>query len=171
VISSGPREIGDGTVRLREVTAADSEDLYRWRMDDASRPMFRSPGKVSTEEHRAFLSRYFEPGNTDRWFVIVAESEPVGAIALYGLSDDGNEAEWGRLVVAPERRGRGYGRRALELLIEHARRMGIRRLRCEVLEGNAAAESIYRDAGFVETGRSAIGDRIFRSLSRRLDPV
>jgi RimJ/RimL family protein N-acetyltransferase len=168
VISSGPREIGGADFRLREVTPADSQNLYRWRMDPSSRPMFRSTGKVPFEAHTALLARYFSPDNGDRWFVIEADGAPVGTITVHVPPSGGTEAEWGRLVVAPEARGRGYGKRALMLVIEYARRIGLSRLRCEVLAGNAAAESIYRELGFRETGRDETEGRIFRHLAVEL---
>lgn len=168
MISSGPREAGDSAFRLREVVPADSGNLYRWRMDPESRPMFRSAESVPFEAHEAFLARYFRPENRDRWFVIEADGEVVGAVALYAFSPDGSRAEWGRLVVAKPARGRGYGRRALELLIEHARKLGVRRLGCEVVAGNGAAEAIYEACGFVETGREEAEGRLFRYLAREL---
>ncbi len=168
MISAGPREAGDASFRLREVRPADSGDLYLWRMDPESRLMFRSVEEVSRETHARFLARYFRPLNRDQWFVIEADGHAVGAIALYGLSSDGSEAEWGRLVVAPGSRGNGYGKRALALLVEHAREIGVRSLRCEVVAGNGAAEAIYDALGFRETGREEIEDRTFRYLVREL---
>jgi len=159
---------GAASVRLRDVTAADSEALYRWRMDPASRPTFRSTDPVSLPTHEAFLARHLVGTSGDRWFVVEALGEPVGAIALYGFSADRSEAEWGRLVIDPAKRGRGYGRRALELLVERARELGVRRLRCEVVAGNAPAERIYEALGFVETGREDVGGRLFRYLEREL---
>lgn len=166
MIRSGPREIGTPGLRLREVTLADSENLYRWRMDPSSRPMFRSTEIVPFEAHEKLMARYFLPENGDHWFVIEAEGRPVGAICLFAPSPDGSEAEWGRLVVAPHERGNGYARRALELLIEHARRCGLRRLRCEVVAGNAPAEAIYSELGFAEVARDEVDGRVFRYLSR-----
>jgi ribosomal-protein-alanine N-acetyltransferase len=168
VISSGPREIGDARFRLREVTPADSQDLYRWRMDAASRPMFRSTDLVPFEAHGSLMASYFMPENRDRWFVIEAGGVSVGAITLHAPSSDGREAEWGRLVVAPEARGRGYGKKALALLIEHARQLELARLRCEVVAGNAAAEAIYTALGFRETGRDETAGRLFRYLALEL---
>jgi len=168
VISSGPREIGEADFRLREITPADSQNLYRWRMDPSSRPMFRSTEKVPFEAHATLLARYFSPDNGDRWFVIEANGTPVGAITLHEPSAGGTEAEWGRLVVAPEARGRGYGKRALTLVIEYARRIGLSRLSCEVLAGNAAAEAIYSELGFRETGHDETEERVFRHLAKEL---
>jgi RimJ/RimL family protein N-acetyltransferase len=151
-------------IRLREIAPADALDLYRWRMDPETRARFRETREVPFEAHLAYIERYFQPGNTDRWFVVEADGEPVGAIALYDLEPDGSEAEWGRFVIAPEHRGKGW-RRSLELLIDHARATGVRRLRCEVLAGNAAAEELYRRLGFTETGSYQEGGRSFRQLA------
>jgi RimJ/RimL family protein N-acetyltransferase len=165
LIRSGPSEIADGEVRLREVTPEDAGDLYRWRMEPATRAQFRGVDEVPFTAHQAYLARYFDPANTDRWFVIEAAGEPVGAIALYDLSPDGAEAEWGRFVLDPGRRGRGWGRRSLELLTAHARSLGMRRLRCEVLAGNAVAAGLYRRLGFVETGSYEQEGRRFLQLA------
>ncbi|HEY7573613.1 MAG TPA: GNAT family N-acetyltransferase [Thermoanaerobaculia bacterium] len=168
MISRGAREFGNADFRLREVAPADSEMLYRWRMDPGSRFAFRSAEEVPFETHAAFVARYFSPESTDRWFVIEAAGEPVGSIALYAFSADGREAEWGRLVIAPERRRRGHAGRALALLIDHARDLGVATLRCEVLEGNAAAQAAYARAGFHEESRETVSGRVFRRLVRDL---
>jgi RimJ/RimL family protein N-acetyltransferase len=168
MIRSGPREIGTPELRLREVTPADSENLYRWRMDPSSRPMFRSMELVPFEAHEKFFARYFAPENADHWFVIEVQGQPVGAICLFASTGEPAQAEWGRLLVVPEERGKGYARRSLELLIEHARRTGVQRLTCEVLAGNAAAETLYASLGFVETGREDSEGRVFRYLARPL---
>ena len=169
MIQAGPRETGDRDVRLREITMDDAPDLYRWRMDEASRPMFRSTEPVPYEVHLEYLARYFEPGNNDRWFVIEEYGAPVGSIVLYNVDATRGEAEWGRLVIAPELRSRGLATRGLSLLMRHARALGLRRLRCEVLSGNAHADALYRKAGFRETGAEEVGGRRFVQLQLDLD--
>jgi len=165
---AGPLAFGDGEVRLREVTRADADQLYRWRMDDSARPMFRNAAVVPYAEHLAFVERYFDPGNRDRWFVIEAGGRDVGAIALYDIAADGTEAEWGRFVIAPGHRGAGIGRRALRLLVEHARTLGLRRLRCEVARGNTA-EALYRSLGFAEPAPVATATDCFIALVADLE--
>jgi RimJ/RimL family protein N-acetyltransferase len=165
MITSGPRESGDRDVRLREITKEDAPELYRWRMDDSSRPMFRSTEAVPYETHLAYVGRYFDPANTDRWFVIEEYGAPVGSIVLYAIDAERGVARWGRLVIAPEHRSRGLARRALTLLVRHAREIGLRSLRCSVLEGNAHAEKLYLDTGFRETGIDEAGGRRFVQLA------
>lgn len=169
MIRTGPREIADGEIRLREVALEDTAALYRWRMDPRARLMFLSTEIVPFPEHASYVRRYFQDDNTDHWFMVEAQDRPVGTIALYDRTPDGREAEWGRFVLAPAHRGRGWGRRALALLMEHARQAGVARLYCEVLAGNSA-ERLYRGLGFVETGAREHRGRRFLQLVAELAP-
>jgi RimJ/RimL family protein N-acetyltransferase len=168
VIRSGPAELTRGPVRLREITPDDVGDLYRWRMSPDAREMFVSTEPVAFPEHEAFVAGYFADDNDDRWFVVEVDGEAVGTLALYGFSDDGASAEWGRFVIEPSHRGRGFGRAALGLLIEHAAALGVRTLHCKVLAGNTAAKRIYEGLGFREVGRFEQGGREFLDLVSNL---
>ncbi len=169
MIREGPRTVGTGAVRLREIRPEDAPALYAWRMDPASRFMFRSTGLVPFEAHLERVGRYFRPENRDRWFVVEADGRPVGTVSLYDLSADGTEAEWGRLVIAPEERGHGFGGEAFRHLLDHARSLGVRRLRSVVLEGNEPSLAIHKRLGFHEVESRDEGGRRFVYLARELD--
>ena len=75
-----------------------------------------------------------------------------GELSAYGeVWDDHeqNEAELGRIIVAPRRRGFGVGRRFVSLLVAEAGARGFSRVWVRAAHGNAAARSCYRAAGFV----------------------
>jgi RimJ/RimL family protein N-acetyltransferase len=173
VITSGPRIVTEpgGPLRLREVGPGDADRLYGWRMEPTARAMFRDDSQVPYIAHLGFLARYLRPECADRWFVIEVGGEAIGAIALYGFTEAGDDAHWGRFVIAPSSRGRGWGRRALVLLLAHARELGVRRLHCEVLGGNARAEVMYRSLGFREDGEEEAGGRRFLRLVAELEPA
>jgi RimJ/RimL family protein N-acetyltransferase len=155
----------DGVVSLREILPEDEENLYRWRMDPLSRSMFRNTEEAPYELHRSMIEQYFQPGSRDCWFIIEAEQTPVGALALYNFDDQGLTCEYGRFVIAPDVRRRGYGRRALRLLMDYAHSAGIRRVRCEVLSSNTGALRLYRELGFVQEAEHREGARSFLELS------
>ena len=148
MIQDGPREIEDDAFRLREIGLDDVEMLYRWRMTPDARPMFLNTAEVPFTTHRAYLERYFQPANTDRWFVIEHQRVPVGTIALYALDAARTEYEWGRLVVAPEHRGHGAAMAAFRLLMRYGRLIGIQRIRSEVLEANERVTVMHDELGF-----------------------
>lgn len=64
-----------------------------------------------------------------------------------------DQAELGNVAVAPERRGRGVGRRLVEAALERVRRRGARECFLEVRESNASAQALYRQLGFEVVGR------------------
>lgn len=156
-------------VRLRPVAASDSAALYSWRMEPSTRVNFRSSEPVPFAVHEQFVARQLGGATGDLWFVIEADGDPVGAIALYDRSADGAEAEWGRFVIARDQRRRGIGRAALAALVGRARALGVRRLRCEVLEGNSA-EHLYREFGFVAVGEDTVDGRRFIRMVAELEP-
>jgi ribosomal protein S18 acetylase RimI-like enzyme len=63
------------------------------------------------------------------------------------------EAEIGRVIVAPERRRQGVGRRFAALLADEATRRGFQVVLARTIRANRAAFSCYRAAGFVRMDR------------------
>jgi ribosomal protein S18 acetylase RimI-like enzyme len=61
------------------------------------------------------------------------------------------EAELARLIVDPDVRGRGLGRRLVRLLSERARARGYHDVWVRVVPANAAAIRAYEAAGFART--------------------
>ena len=161
--------ISDGVVRLRDVSQADVDLLYVWRMEESSRLMFRHTEVVPIEFHRAIVERHLRGESADRWFIIEAAGKPAGTVSLYNFCEDGRVCEWGRFVIAPEARNLGYGRRALRLLMRYARAAGVERMKCDVLAGNAAALRLYRDLGFTKIEVHDCGGRTFLTMAADLD--
>jgi putative acetyltransferase len=88
-------------------------------------------------------------------FLVVREGrEAIGCGAL--LRDPRGWGEVKRMVVRPDRRGRGIGRRVLAELGAIARDARLPLLRLETGIHNTDALALYRGAGFVE--REAFGD-------------
>ena len=88
------------------------------------------------------------------WLVMLA-ARPVGYVVLtlgFSVEAGGREGCLDELFLLPEVRGRGVGRRVLELVEHEARALGIRRLFLEVEHGNRAI-ALYRRAGFVDHRR------------------
>jgi putative acetyltransferase len=73
-------------------------------------------------------------------------NEPVGAIALRRL--DAVSGEVKRLYLRPDFRGRGWGKRLLQAIIDQARALGYQRLFADTLPVMADALSMYERIGF-----------------------
>ena len=170
MVTAGETALTDGVVSLRKVSEGDAEVLYRMRMDPHSRSMFRNTSVVPYELHQNFVRDYLQSGSRDCWFVITAGPKTIGTVALYNFENEGRTSEWGRFVISPEARKLGYGKRALRLLMQHARSLGVRTLHCEALATNFVAAKLYRDLGFVQTGLREYAGRSFLELTATLDP-
>ena len=71
----------------------------------------------------------------------LAEREMAGRRVLYVYD----------VSIHPEHQGHGYGRAAMRLAEEEARRRGIDRIELNVFGGNDVARGLYRSLGYVET--------------------
>ena len=160
----------DGAVTLREVAADDTALLYAWRNDAETRPMFRDDRLLEFESHSRFVQRHIAGPPGDYWWIVEAGRLPVGTISLYRFSADRKACEFGRFIIIPEHRGRGYGRRALSLAMSFARSRGVERMSCEVLSSNEPAVRLYSSLGFTLKGIDHSGPRSFVLMEAGLNP-
>ena len=88
------------------------------------------------------------PGPRDGLWIAEADGRPVGSITL----DDqgGGLGQLGHLVLTPEARGTGTGRRLVEQVLETARAVGYERLQLFTFHELSAARSLYQSVGFVK---------------------
>jgi len=161
-------ELAANVAKLRNVTWGDSQLLYDWRMNDQSRHMFRDTRIVPMEDHQNFLRRHLDSESKDKWFVLEIGGCPVGAIALVDFSPDAAECELSRLVIAPEHRGKGYGKRAIQMASDYAASRGVRRFHAEVDAQNDRSLGAFLHLGFREQRRRADQSRTFCWLTKEL---
>jgi GNAT superfamily N-acetyltransferase len=84
-------------------------------------------------------------------FVIEADGERVGELWLAEREDLGQTCFWVYDVHVHEaQRGRGYGKAAMLLAEEEARRRGLDRVALNVFGGNEVARRLYRSLGYEE---------------------
>ncbi len=92
---------------------------------------------------------YFEP---KAWFrAISAGDELVGFAMVYRDPGAGEFYVW-RFMVDERHQGKGYGKRAMELLVEEARSDGASAVTLSVVPGDNSARDFYVRLGFEETG-------------------
>jgi ribosomal protein S18 acetylase RimI-like enzyme len=84
--------------------------------------------------------------------VMTDAGEPVGVVWLAPQREIGRGAAFiYDIVIDPARRGRGYGRAAMEALEPLARSLGYDRIRLHVFGHNAVARNLYQSVGYTET--------------------
>jgi len=88
------------------------------------------------------------------WFrAIYAGETPVGFIMLYDDPETPDYFLW-RLMIAGPHHGKGFGRQAIELLVDYVRtRPGATVLETSCGQGPGNPEGFYRKLGFVRSGK------------------
>ena len=95
----------------------------------------------------AELRRGGWPGPREGLWIAESDGRAVGSITLN--DQGGGLGRLGHLVLSPEARGSGAGRRLVEEVLEAARAAGYERLELATFSDLSAAGSLYRSVGFV----------------------
>jgi len=134
----------DSIVSLREVTGETVGAICRLEVSEAQKH-FVAPNAVSIAQ------AYFEP---KAWFrAIYADESPVGFLMLYDNPEEHEYFLW-RFMIDARYQKLGFGKRAMDLLIDHVRtRPGVREMALSCHPGEDGPEPFYRRYGFTLTGR------------------
>lgn len=104
---------------------------------------------------------YFEPEAA--WFrAIYADETPVGFVMV---DDDPANEEYGlwRFMIDERYQGLGFGRRALQLVIDHVKtRPGAKEFFTSCVPGDGTPGPFYEKIGFVYTGEVDDGELVMR---------
>lgn len=107
--------------------------------------------KAAADTERVFPGG--RPAPDQSVFVIEADGAPVGELWLAERRGDleGDNLWIFDLRIDESRRGRGYGKAAMLLAEDEARRRGIDRVALNVFGGNRVARNLYRSLGYEES--------------------
>jgi diamine N-acetyltransferase len=143
----GQADGNEAVVTLREITRENITVVLGLSVAPEQRSVYpRSNGYSIAEGHY--------PADDDPvWMrVICANETPVGFLMTSEAPDRGEYFLW-RLMVDAEHQGKGYGSRAVRLLIERIKASGnARKLLTSHLKGDGDAGGFYQKLGFVYTG-------------------
>lgn len=151
--------MSEAAVTLREVTAETVRAVCALEVAPEQRG-FVAPNAISIAQ------AHFEP---KAWFrAVYAGDEPVGFAMLYEDVEKEEYFLW-RFMIAAEHQGKGYGRRALDLVVERVLSLpGASELLTSYVPGEAGPKDFYLRYGFVETGEVDEGEHVIRL---ELEPV
>ena len=143
----------EAAVTLQEVTAETVRAVCALEVAPKQRG-YVAPNALSIAQ------AHFEP---KAWFrAVYADDEPVGFVMLHEDTEKSEYFLW-RFMVAAEHQGKGYGKRALDLVVEHVRSLpGARVLGSSFVPGEHGPGGFYLSYGFVETGEVDGGEHVIR---------
>ena len=136
------------TVELREITTHTVRTVTGLSVTPEQMG-YVAPNAISIAE------AYFEP---KAWFrAIAAGDELVGFVMVYRDPEAQQFYVW-RFMIDAQHQGRGYGKRAMELLLDEARGDGASHVTLSVVPGDQSALGFYKNLGFEETGEVEHGE-------------
>jgi diamine N-acetyltransferase len=139
------------TVELREIT----QDSLGAVLDLAVEP---EQTAYVAPNARSIAEAYFEPR---AWFrAVYADDDLVGFVMLF--RDPPNDFWVWRFMIDARYQGKGYGRRALELVVDEARQAGAAEIRLSYHPGEHSPHAFYTRFGFVDTGEVEEGEIVMR---------
>ena len=147
----------DAEVPLREIT----EDTLRSFLD-LSRQMMPGQEKMVAPNAVSIAQAHF---NDKAWFRgIYADETPVGFVMLYADDEKPEHFLW-RLMISGPHQGKGYGRRAMQHVIEEVRvRPSAGELKASYVPIPGGPWPFYRSLGFEPTGEME-GDEVVIRLA------
>ena len=142
---------------LTEIHSANRAECIALRVSQAQAPYI-----ASNEDS---LREAEECPEIARPFGIYEEETMVGfAMFAFDLQyEDPDDRYWlWRFMIDENLQGRGYGTQALQEIIEYFRSHGADHIRLSTKESNFGALSLYRKAGFRETGELNDGEIVLK---------
>ena len=124
---------------------------YEQNLIDFARMSPEAARAKATRDHDSLLGHLGLATEGHSVYVLDSEGVAVGDLWVHEQERDGERFLWIYYVgVDPEQRGRGYGKQAMVLAEEEARRHGFPAIRLNVFGGNDIARSLYRSLGYSE---------------------
>lgn len=108
----------------------DAELLLAWRNDPLTRELSHNKEPISLEAHIKWLSKVLENSNRQLFIALVGQDK-IGTVRADKLEST-TELSW---TIAPEARGKGFGKSMLKQFVE----LTDRPISAEVLESNTAS--------------------------------
>jgi diamine N-acetyltransferase len=141
-------------VTLREITADTVVTICRLKVAP-EQENFVAPNAISIAQ------AYFYPDRA--WFrAIYADETPVGFLMLEDNVIEHEYFLW-RFMIDARYQGYGFGRRAIELLIEHVKtRPGATSLLTSCVPGDGSPCPFYQRMGFAYTGDEEDGELVMK---------
>lgn len=142
----------DSTITLREITPENAREIIKLKVSEAQE-QFVASNVISLAQ--AYFEREFA------WFRgIYADDTPVGFVMLYDAPREPVYFLW-RFMIDARYQGLGYGRRAIQLLIDYVKtRPAATELKVSYVPAEGSPGPFYAKQGFVETGEVEGDERV-----------
>ena len=137
-------------VHLRKIEPSDLPFLYQWENDASVWADGSNHNPLSQQDLRTYIESTTGDIYRDGQLRLIIENEgaTIGCIDLFDFDPRNRRAALG-MYIAPEFRGKGVGKQALQALEQYAfGHLNLRVLYAVIATNNIACSALYRDAGY-----------------------
>lgn len=142
-------------LRLRPFKETDSSYILNWiKNEEAFYKWSANRYKAYPPKPEDMIEMYEEASESGNFFPMTAIDDDglVGHLILRYTDEKNKEVRFGFIIVDSEKRGKGYGKRMLQLAVKYAKKfLGAKRITLGVFENNPSAKFCYESVGFRET--------------------
>ena len=140
---------------LRGITGKDADCIVLWRSDKSVYQYFRSPHRISREEHVSWYEKIYMTDDTRlQWMGFRKDTdEKIGVFGIKREKDKRQEAEISYLL-ARQSRHCGFGSEAVGSLVRWCKENGIMRIKAVIHEENRDSMRFIESMGFCREGRT-----------------
>jgi len=143
---------------LRPLKVTDWEKTIKWRNNISIKQQAMMHPFPITElvEKEWYEEMVKSKSNKLVYFTITQKKDdkPIGFCMLNNINYIHKRCELGIVIGNEESQGKGYGKEAMELLINYAfYTLNLNKITLEVVENNIAAIKLYKNLDFIEEGK------------------
>ncbi len=146
--------MNQGRLELRRFTSHNIRKTFLWLCDSELRRLFLMSAPPTVDDNLAYWERILvDP--SQRVYAIVVDEEHIGNCGFKNIASGNAAGELWIYIGENSWKGKGWGRKALDLLLQEGKRLGIRQIVLHVAAFNHAARRLYTRCGFIEAVMSA----------------
>ena len=133
---------------IRPITEADTDNIVRWRNLESVKRNLYSRDEVTRESHLRWFHEQVQTGRCIQYILEAPEGD-IGTAFIKNIDNFHKKGEYGIFIGEESARGKGYGRRATELILQKAfEELELNRVSLHVFEENLPGIRAYENAGF-----------------------
>lgn len=141
-------------LKIRPYKESDAETIVSWIKDEVSLRKWSADRYGSYPINAKDMNRYYADfPDTEYFHKLTAYDENgiIGHMIIRFVDIENRICRFGFVIVDDSKRGKGYGKRMLELAIDHAFEvMKAKKIDLVVFDNNESALNCYKAAGFKE---------------------
>lgn len=144
----------DSKITLRKTTIKDAKKSAEWLNNPEVTKFLGITAPVTYESRKKFLKERLEDPSEINFSIIENENKKyIGNIYIYNIDKVKKEGELGIFLGETNCWGKGYAKRAINLILEHAfDKLGLDKVYAKCIRANERACNCYLKMGFVKQG-------------------